>query len=110
MLSGCGQSSASGASVSGSGKKLLMTVSDGSDTFRATLAQAAQYTAARIGATLDVVDAQGSIEAQVQQIRTAQEQGYDAVLCCPVDTDTAVQLGYGSGCTGRKLGKSLLFS
>lgn len=101
MLSGCGQSSSgassSGSSVSGSGKKLLMTVSDGSDTFRATLAQAAQDTAAQIGATLDVADAQGSIEAQVQQIRTAQEQGYDAVLCCPVDTDTAVQLEESAG-------------
>ncbi len=95
LISGCGKSS--GSPASGSGTKILMTVSDGSDTFRASLAQAAQDKASEAGATLDVVDAQGSIEAQVQQIREAQEEGYDAILCCPVDTDTAVQLEDSAG-------------
>lgn len=96
LLSGCAQTSTA-SSVSGSGKKLLMTVSDGSDTFRAALAEAASQTAAEVGAQLDVVDAQGSIETQVEQIRTAAEQGYDAILCCPVDADTAVQLEASAG-------------
>lgn len=83
--------------VDGSGMRFLMTVSDASDTFRATLAEAAQATAKEIGAEVDVVDAEGSIEKQVEQIATAAKEEYDAILCCPVDPSTAVQMEASAG-------------
>lgn len=89
MLTGCGQKSA--ADISGKDVKILMTISQ-IDTFRRTLADAAIQTAEAAGGQLDVVEADGSIEIQVQQIRDAAANGYDAILCCPVDSDTAVEL------------------
>lgn len=89
MLTGCGQKDT--ADVSGKDMKILMTISQ-IDTFRGTLAEAAMETAEKAGGKVEVVEAGGSIEVQVQQIRDAAQNGYDAVLCCPVSADTAVEL------------------
>ncbi len=45
-----------------------------------------------LGAQFDLVDAQNTIETQADQIRSAKEQGYDVILCLPVDADTAIEL------------------
>lgn len=89
MASGCGQKTPQ--TISGKDVKILMTISE-IDTFREALAGAAKQTAEKAGGQLDIVEAGGSIETQVQQIRDAEKQGYDAVLCCPVDSDTAIEL------------------
>lgn len=96
LLTGCGNKNKD-ANINGSGLKFLMTVSDGSDTFRATLAEAAKKTAEEMGAELEIVDAAGSIEEQITQIQEAAKEDYDAVLCCPVDPDTAVQMEESAG-------------
>ncbi|MCI8373223.1 MAG: substrate-binding domain-containing protein [Lachnospiraceae bacterium] len=96
LLAGCSKGNNSG-DTEGSGVKILMCISDGSDTFRATLAEAAEKTAKEIGAKVDVVDAKNSIETQVEQISQAESKGYHAILCCPVDPDTAVQMEASAG-------------
>lgn len=92
-LSGCG-SSGSGSSSNG---KILMSVSDGSDTFRASLAEAAKKSAEEKGLTLDVVDAQSSVDIQVAQMKKAKDEGYDGIICLPVNADTAQQLQASAG-------------
>lgn len=84
---GCGDS----AKDSGKDMKMLMTISQ-MDTFRQTLADGAQQAAAKQGVTLEVVDAEGVIENQVDQIQKAAADGYDAILCGSIDVDTAVEL------------------
>ena len=97
LFTGCGQTANQSSADSGSGVKILMCMSDGNDTFRSTLAEAAASTAQSLGAQFDLVDAQNKIETQVDQIRSAQEQGYDIILCLPVDTDTAVEMEASAG-------------
>ncbi len=84
-MAGCG------AASSGGEAKILFTVSS-MDTFRQTLADAAQSAAQSAGVQLDVLDAGGSIEAQVSHIEEAVSGGYNAILCAPVSVDTAVEL------------------
>ena len=74
-----------------------MCMSDGNDTFRAMLADAAASTAQNLGAQFDLVDAQNTIETQADQIRSAKEQGYDVILCLPVDADTAMNWNPSAG-------------
>lgn len=62
------------------------------DTFRQTLVDAASARAQQQGVQLTVEDAQGSIEAQVEQIKRAASEGYDVILCSAVSTDTTVEL------------------
>lgn len=97
LFTGCGQSGAGTSSISGNGMKILMCLSDGTDSFRVTLAEAAKQMAEGLGAQLDVVDAMNDIETQIEQIRSAQSQGYDAILCCSVDADTAVEMEASAG-------------
>lgn len=71
--------------------KILFTMNE-MDTFRQTLADAAQKAASEYGSSVEVVDAQGVIETQVNQIQQAAAGGYDAILCSPIDVDTATEL------------------
>ncbi len=91
-VSGCGDAS-EGAKKD---MKMLITISE-MDTFRQTLADAAQKAAQQQGITLEVVDAQGVVENQVDQIQKAAKEGYDAVLCGAIDVDTAVELKASAG-------------
>ena len=84
---GCGNS----AQASGKDMKMLLTISQ-MDTFRQTLADGAQQAAAKQGVKLEVLDAEGVIEHQVDQIQQAAADGYDAILCGSIDVDTAVEL------------------
>ncbi len=76
---------------SGKNMKMLMTISK-MDTFRQTLADGAQQAAAERGIQLEVADAEGIIENQVDQIQKAAADGYSAILCGAIDVDTAVEL------------------
>lgn len=87
VLGACGKKSV----ASKKNMKILFTVNE-MDTFRQTLADAAQKTASESGSSVDVVDAQGVIETQVKQIQQAASDGYDAILCAPIDVDTATEL------------------
>lgn len=92
VLSGCGSKSLS----AGGDIKILLSVSE-MDTFRQTLADAAQKAAQEQGIQLDVMDAQGVIENQMAHMKEAVSDGYSAVLCAPVNIDTAVELKVSAG-------------
>lgn len=86
ILTGC-----SGAISEKSGNiRIYLTVSQ-ADTFRASLIEAAKAEAGKIGVELVTEDAQGVVETQAAQIKKAAEEGYDAILCGPVNTDTALE-------------------
>ena len=87
-LCGCGnQQGATG----GNGVRIYLSLSE-PDTFRNVLVASAQETAEQYGATVDVHDAENSIENQVAHIKEAVEEGYDVIMCGPVDADTTLEL------------------
>lgn len=86
-ITGCGKNS----DVDGSGIKMYLTVSK-SDTFKTSLVNAARAEAEKLGSQIVTEDAGGVLETQVSQIKTAAKEGYDVILCNPVDTDTALEL------------------
>lgn len=92
-LAGCSKENGSTAAKG----KILMSVSDGSDTFRASLAEAAKKAAEEKGMTLDVMDAKSSVDIQVSQMKKAKDEGYDGIICLPVNADTAQQLQASAG-------------
>lgn len=94
FVTACGKKSQD--EVSGKGLKMYMTVSVG-DTFRNALMETAKETAESMGATLELRDAEGSLENQLEQIKEAVEGGYDVILCNPVDVDTTLQLQVEAG-------------
>lgn len=94
LVSGCGQKSAGGKS----GVKIFFSLNE-TDTFRQTLVDSAAEQAAQVGAQFTMEDAQGSIERQVEQLKTAAAGDYDVIICSPVSVDTAVQLKMSAGDT-----------
>ena len=91
-----GAAAVTGGCGKASDMKMLITISQ-MDTFRQTLADAAQQAAQQKGITLEIMDAQGVVENQVDQIQKAAKDGYDAVLCGAIDVDTAVELKASAG-------------
>lgn len=92
FLSGCGKGAAAGKKD----LRIFMTVNS-IDAFRQTIVDAAQAKAAEEGIQMDVADAHGSIEEQVEQIKKAEAEKYDVILCSAVARDTAVQLKMSAG-------------
>lgn len=89
VMAGC---SSPGGSKSGNGNiRMFLTVSQ-ADTFRTSLIEAAKAEAEGIGAEFVVEDAGGVLETQVSQIKNAVKEGYDVILCNPINTDTALEL------------------
>lgn len=95
LLAACGGKSGEG-DISADGVRMYMTVSIG-DTFRNALMDTAKETAEKMGGTIELRDAEGSLELQLQQIQEAVDGGYDVILCNPVDTDTTLQLQLAAG-------------
>lgn len=78
--------------MNGKGVKIYVSLSQ-ADAFRNTLIDAAKKTAEASGAEIVVYDAENSIENQVAQIKQAVAEDYDAIMCGPVDADTAAGTG-----------------
>ena len=89
-LGGCGGSQTAG-SVNGKGVRILLTLSS-ADTFRTVLVNQAQKTAEENGATMDVFDAEGDLENQIEHIKKAVSENYDVIMCGPVNADTAREI------------------
>lgn len=87
VLAGC----SSKGTGDGSGIRIYLTVSQ-ADTFRSSLIDAAAKEAEKIGAEFVAEDAEGVLETQVAQIKKATQEGYDVILCNPINTDTALEL------------------
>lgn len=90
-LAGCSGAQGTASAIKGEGVRIYLTLSQ-ADTFRESLVAQAKKVAEENGAILDVYNAEGSIENQVAQIKQAVAEGYDVIMCNPVDTDTALEL------------------
>lgn len=88
-MTACGKGSSSGTE-NGNGIQALLTVSDASDAFRATLADAAKKAAEEAGMTLTIQDAAGSSQTQMNQIKDAADA--DVIICALCDSGTAQQM------------------
>lgn len=92
-FTGCG--SDSGAS-SNKDVKILLVLNQ-MDSFRGTLVAAAKDTAEAEGVQFDFKDAEGSIENQVNYLKSAAQEGYNVILCSPVSIETVVELKASAG-------------
>lgn len=91
-LAGCGSVGA----ASSKNVKMLLVVNQ-LDSFRETLVASAEETAEAAGVQLDFKDAEGSIEKQVNYLKSARQEGYDVILCIPIATETVVELKASAG-------------
>ncbi len=87
----CGCAGGGSSSAGGDNVRIYLSLSS-ADTFRTVLVNSAKETAEEMGATLEVHEAEDSIEIQVAQIKQAVEEGYQVIMCSPVDTDTTLEL------------------
>ena len=93
LIAGCGsdRSAASNKDV-----KILLVLNQ-MDSFRETLVAAARNTAEAEGVQFDFKDAEGSIEKQVNYLKSAKQEGYNVILCSPVSAETVVELKASAG-------------
>ena len=84
-------------STKGSGGEKILLIINQMDAFRQTLADAAENQASQLGAQIDVVDAEGSLEKQIGFIKNAVSEYYDVILCIPINVDTTVELKASAG-------------
>ncbi len=92
-LTGCG----SGSGIASNKDIKILLVLNQMDSFRETLVAAARDTAEAEGAQFDFKDAEGSIENQVNYLKSAGQEGYNVILCSPVSAETVVELKASAG-------------
>lgn len=92
-LAGCG---GDGAVASNKDIRILLVLNQ-MDSFRETLVAAARDTAEAEGVQFDFKDAEGSIEKQVNYLKSAGQEGYNVILCSPVSAETVVELKASAG-------------
>ena len=89
-LAACNRTSPSAGGATGStAKKVTLAVSTLNNPFFVSLKDGAVAEAAKLGVTLNVVDAQNDAATQANQLANAQSQGVQAVIVNPVDSDGA---------------------
>ncbi|MCR5156047.1 MAG: substrate-binding domain-containing protein [Butyrivibrio sp.] len=94
---GCGSSAGGGSgAIDGSGVKVFFSTIT-LDDFKELVMNSVIDAGSKSGVTVDVGEPCGSVDAQVAQIREAATKGYDAIICNPVDTETALQLEVAAG-------------
>lgn len=81
----------------GGGSAKVMYTMNVLDDFRTLLLNGIVDAAAAEGITLDVMDECMTVDEQIAQIQKAVSEGYDAIICLPVDTNTALQLEVTAG-------------
>ncbi len=91
-FTGCG----SGGAASGKDVKMLLVLNQ-TDSFRETLVAAARETAEAEGVQFEYKDAEGSIENQVNYLKSAKQEGCNVILCSPVSIETVVELKASAG-------------
>ncbi len=92
-LTGCGSDS---GAASNKDIKILLVINQ-MDSFRETLVAAAKDTAQAEGVQLEFKDADGSMEQQVNYLKSAGAEGYDVILCSPISAETVVELKASAG-------------
>jgi inositol transport system substrate-binding protein len=95
-LAGCGSKSGSGGSIDGSGVKVYFSTI-ALDDFKELLMNSVKDAGAKSGVTVDTGTPCNSVDDQVAQIREAVTKGYDAIICNPVDPETALQIEVTAG-------------
>lgn len=95
---GCGSSSSGGGggSTDGSGVKVFFSTLT-LDDFKTLVMNSVIEAGKSSGVTVDVGEPCATVDDQVAQIRDAASKGYDAIICNPVDTETALQLEVTAG-------------
>ncbi len=90
-ITACSKDSGSSSQIEkGDGIKVMLTVSDGSDSFRKLLVAAAEDAAGQAGMEIDVQDAAGSTESQMNHIKNAKDA--DVIICALCDSGTAQEM------------------
>ncbi len=96
-IAGCGsKSSGGGGSIDGSGVKVFFSTLT-LDDFKTLVMNSVKDAGAKSGVTVDVGEPRSTVDEQVAQIAAAAAKGYDAIICNPVDTETALQLEVTAG-------------
>ncbi|MBR1630047.1 MAG: hypothetical protein IJ679_12420, partial [Lachnospiraceae bacterium] len=76
------------SSGGGSGVKIMYSTNQ-LDDFRTLLLEGVKSAASSEGVTLDAMEPCETADAQIAQFKSAADSGYDAIICLPVEADTA---------------------
>ena len=95
-ITGCGNSSSGGGNTNGAGVKVFFSTIT-LDDFKELIMNSVADAGAKAGVTVDLGEPCATVDDQVAQIRDAASKGYNAIICNPVDTDTALQLEVAAG-------------
>lgn len=80
-----------------SGKTNVFASISNEDTFIATVVEGMKSYAGDNNIELNVEGANKNVEKQVEQVKKAREEGYDAIVCILVDADTVKQITGAAG-------------